>query len=234
MTTKPSCGSLLSLALAAGARVKDLVLATAALILMTACTQYQAPNGPEAAAAFEPYNGTWVLDSDASDPAPERLAPLVVIGRTTTEECILSVRAGAWSYDRCETRHREISSPDSATVRTYTELASARPERLTLEFTARSLHISDTGLTSPLTLPLNGSDQTLDHPFGDIEITAWVAWDKLIPFVELSIEDGGWVSDRYEVTPDGNLAVTRTIGHLVTPTEPLAQFIYTRADPPPS
>ncbi len=234
MTTKPSCDNLLSLALATGARVKDLVLATAALILMSSCTQYQAPSGPEAAATFERYNGTWILDGDASDPAPERLAPLVVIGRTTTEECILSVRAGAWSHDRCETRHREISSPDSATVRTYTELASARPERLTLEFTGRSLQISDTGLTSPLTLPLNGSDQTLDHPFGDVEITAWVAWDKLIPFVELAIEDGGWVSDRYEVTPDGNLTVTRTIGHLVTPTEPLAQFIYTRADPPPS
>ncbi len=57
---------------------------------------------------------------------------------------------------------------------------------------------------------------------------------RLTPVVELSIEDGGWVSDRYRVTPDGTLTVTRTIGHLVTPTEPLARFVYTRADPPPS
>ena len=210
------------------------MFATATLILMTACTQYQAPSGPEAAAAFERYNGTWILDGDASDPAPDGPAPLVVIGSITTQECLLSVRAGNWSYDRCETRHRENWSPDSARVRVHSALASARPERLTMEFTDISLHIFNTYLGSPLTLPLDGADRKLDHHYGDIEITAWVAWDKLIPFVELSIEDGGWVSDRYEVTPDGNLAVTRTIGHLVTPTEPLAQFIYTRADPPPS
>ena len=45
---------------------------------------------------------------------------------------------------------------------------------------------------------------------------------------------GGWVSDRYEIVPDGTLTVTRTTGHYVTPTEPLARFVYTRGGVPPS
>lgn len=221
-------GSIPGLRASTWVYVKCQVFALSIVVAAAACTRYQAPDGPEAAAVLARYNGTWLLDADASDPVPEVTASPVVIEGIV---CSGSGSADDWS---CRQPDPERTLADSTRALIRSTIANARPERLTLEFTDQALHISGTGPGSPLTLPLDSSDQTLDHPFGDIELTAWVSWDELAPVVEFSIEDGGWVSDRYEIVPDGTLTVTRSTGHYVTPAEPLARFVYARADAPPS
>lgn len=221
-------GSIPRLRARTGVYVKYQVFALSILVAETACTRYQAPDGPEAAAVLARYNGAWLLDADASDPVPEVAAsPVVIVGIV----CTTTRSADDWN---CHQPDPEQTLADSTRTRIRSTLANARPERLILEFTDQALHISGTGLGSPLTLPLDSGDQTPDHPFGGIEVTAWVAWDELTPVVEFYIEGGGWISDRYEIVPDGTLTVTRTTGHYVTPTEPLARFVYTRGGVPPS
>jgi len=219
-------------ALGASITVMAQVLALTVLVAATACGRYRAPGGPEAAAALARYNGTWLIDADASDRAPESTGPLVLTGMVST--CSIRATAGELSYERCRQQPIESAVPDSVRTHAQSTLTGTRPNRLTIQFTDRALHLSGTGPGYPLALPLDSRDQTLDHLFGDVEITAWVAWDELVPVVEFSIEDGGWISDRYEITPDGTLTVTRTTGHDATSTGPSARFSYTRADAPPS
>lgn len=218
-----------------------------AILLAAACTHYRGPRGPEADAFFELYNGDWVLDADASDPAPGLSSPLAIFpvsvtsvsgggGPTLDPPC----PRGRICVDRPrssgETRRSESSGsvPDSALLNAYDELATHRPSHLTLLVTRSGIRVSPSGLGASLEVPMDGAKTEVDHELGDFSVKAWSRWEGESPSLVISVgEDRFRVSDTYELQGDGTLVVTRELGggYSFWPNE-TPRLVYRRPDTP--
>lgn len=216
-----------------------------AILLVAACTHYQGPRGPAAEALFELYNGDWILDADASVPAPESVSPplnlsgLVVTGGGSgptlrPQPC----PRGQICVDRPKSSGDKEPDPtpvpDSALQHTHGKLATHQASRLTLLFTSSFIRVSQTGLGTPLEVPMDSRKMEIEHELGDFPVKAWSGWKNGLPSLTISVgDDKSWVSDTYELPGDGTLVVTRELGGgFDFGMWPNPRFVYRRADTP--
>jgi len=59
-------------------------------------------------------------------------------------------------------------------------------------------------------LPIDGTEAEVLAEDGVVEQSITLRWDNGMPVVRRTLPDVGWVSDRFELTEDGALVVTRT------------------------
>ena len=234
-------------------RIATLLPLVLAALVTTACNHYQGPRGSEAEALFALYNGDWILDAGESDPAlypifgPLILSEVVVRGGGSggSGGPVLGPRPcprGQICIDRPESSERtetEAESPpapvpDSVLRNTYQKLATYRAPRLTLRLTSSSMHVSPTGLGTPLEVPMDARKTEVDQELGDFPVKAWSGWKDGLPSLTLSVgDDESWISDTYELAGDGTLVVTRKIGggfSFLTNRNP--RFVYRRPATP--
>ena len=206
---------------------RTVTLASVPLIVLPAatCTRYQGPRGPAAAALFELYGGDWVLDADASDPAPWglagsiRLRSVTLTGRGSGGPTLgpQPCPRGRICIDRPESSGdkapESAPDPDSALRHVRGELALYRASQLTLQFTSSFVRVSPTGLGAPLEVPTDSRKMEIDHEFGGFPIKAWAEWRGESLRLTISPgDDRSWIADTYELPGDGTLVVTRELG----------------------
>lgn len=131
-------------------------------------------------AALTPYNAEWVLE--AVQPTGQRL--------------------------------QFVSPGGSGFVRgTGQKIAAAlgmRAERFVLEVSDSVFRISSDEPDFSCTLPIDGTPIEVLAEHGELEQSIALGWDNGIPVVRRTLPGSGWVSERFELTADGALIITRT------------------------
>jgi len=133
-------------------------------------------------AALASYNGEWVLE--AVQPTGQRL--------------------------------QFVSPEGSAFVRgTGQRLAAAlgmRAERFVLEVSGSVFRVSSEEPGYSFALPVDGTPIEFLAEGGEAAQSIALGWDNGIPVVRRTLPGFGWVFERFELTADGTLIITRTAG----------------------
>ncbi len=206
-----------------------------------ACAGGPGVNGPAAAALFEDYSGTWVLDTATSQRVPEPGRAMRGRGRGGGAGGGRDPFGGGRGGDPFggggfgrpggdgppPGGRGGFGGQDPQAMRTMMTLARTRPQRIELELTDSLFVIAETP-GRRLELPMKGDEVQWDLAGWPVE--AKVEWDDRKPSVKRKPKDGGDVVDHYElVTPD-RLLVTR---EFKTPMggKVEARFVYDRQKP---
>jgi len=85
-----------------------------------------------------------------------------------------------------------------------------RVERFVLEVGDSFFRVSSDEPGFSFSLPIDGTEAEVLAEDGVVEQSITLRWDNGMPVVRRTLPDVGWVSDRFELTEDGALVVTRT------------------------
>lgn len=131
-------------------------------------------------AALAPYNGEWVLEG--VQPTGQRL--------------------------------QFVSPQGSGFARgTGQRLGAAlgiRAERFVLEASDSVFRVSSDEPDYSFTLPIDGTPIEVRAEDGGLEQSIALGWDSGMPVVRRTLPDSGWVSERFGLTAEGALIITRT------------------------
>lgn len=131
-------------------------------------------------ATLAPYNGEWVLEAVQS--TGQRL--------------------------------QFVSPEGSGFVRgTGQRLAAAlatRAERFVLEVSDSAFRVSSDQPGFSFTVPIDGTAIEVVAEDGGLAQSLALGWDNGVPVVRRTLSGSGWVSERFELTADGALIITRT------------------------
>lgn len=167
--------------------------------------------GPEAQSLFRSYSGMWVLDRDASDEASSAEQP-GARGRGGNDPFggIGGRSGGGVGGDRGGFGGRGRFGPGGGgnpeAMQATMALARTRPTSIQLELNDSTL-VAVYVRGRRTEVPMDGSEV-------ELELVAWptkakVEWDDLQPRIRWRLEDGGDVTDHFELVSDDRLLVTR-------------------------
>ena len=162
------------------------------------------PQPTPAIATLEPYNGEWVLE--ATDREPVQLQFMSRDGYGFTRE----------------------------TVQRIIAIMGIRAERFVLEVNDSIFRVSSDEPGFSLSLPVDGTPIEVQEEDGEVAQSMRLSWSETTPVVRRRLTGTGWASDRYELTADGALVITRTAGVRnvrgsdVEATRPV-EFVYVRS-----
>ncbi len=131
-------------------------------------------------AALALYNGEWVLE--AVQPTGQRLQFLSPEG----------------------------SGFERATGQGVGAALGIRAERFVLEVSDSVFRLSSEEPGYSFTLPVDGTPIEVLAEDGGLEQSIALGWDSGMPVVRRTLPDSGWVSERFGLTADGALIITRT------------------------
>ena len=133
-------------------------------------------------ATLQPYNGEWVLE--AADRGPTRLQFASTDGNGIA----------------------------SATSQRVVAIMVTRAEQFVLEVNASVFRVSSDEPAFSFSLPVDGTPVEVLGEDGEVTQSIGLSWSEGTPVVRRTLPGVGWVSDRYELTADGALIITRTAG----------------------
>ena len=133
-------------------------------------------------ATLQPYNGEWVLE--AADRGPTRLQFASTDGHGIASETMEKIGA----------------------------ILVMRVEHVALEVNASVFRVSSDEPAFSFSLPVDGTPVEVLGEDGEVTQSIGLSWSEGTPVVRRTLPGVGWVSDRYELTADGALIITRTAG----------------------
>ena len=179
--------------------------------------------GPEAVALYESFNGTWVLDEELSDD-PTRLGAGQrgvarggggrggdVGGRGGRGGRRGGRGGGRGGGDFGGRGGGGFGGPGGMNPEAIQEtmrLARTRPRQIHMELTDSLLVVSYTP-GGRVAVPMMGDEVELTEAAWPTK--AKVDWDDLMPRLEREVDDGGTVTDHYELVRPDRLVLTRTV-----------------------
>lgn len=131
-------------------------------------------------ATLAPYNGEWVLE--AAQPTGQRLQFVSPEGSGFARE----------------------------TGQSLGTALGMRAERFVLEVSGSAFRVSSDEPDYSFTLPIDGTPIEVLAEDGGLEQSIAFGWDSGMPVVRRTLTDSGWVSERFGLTADGALIITRT------------------------
>jgi len=129
-----------------------------------------------------PYNGEWVLDAAGREPVGLQFASRDGYGFT------------------------------AVTTRRFVAVMAVRAERFRLEVSDSIFRLSGDQPAFSAAIPLDGNPIEVLGEDGEVQQSVTLTWEAGTPVVRRRIPAVGWVSDRFELTRDGALVLTRTGG----------------------
>ncbi len=162
------------------------------------------PQPTPAIDALEPYNGEWVLEATDREPVPLQF-----------------MSRDGYGFTR-ETVQRIIA------------IMGIRAERFVLEVNDSIFRVSSDEPGFSLSLPVDGTPIEVQEEDGEVAQSMRLSWSETTPVVRRTLTGTGWASDRYELTADGGLVITRRAGvrnvggRDVQATRPV-EFVYVRS-----
>ena len=87
-----------------------------------------------------------------------------------------------------------------------------RAERFVLAVNDSVFRVSSAEPAFSFSLPVDGTPVEVLGEDGEVTQSNTLSWREGTPVVRRTIPGAGWVSDRYELTADGALVITRTAG----------------------
>jgi len=154
-------------------------IAGVGVLATAACAGRSGPQPAPPLATLEPYNGEWVLDAANRSTAGLQFA---------------------------STDGHGISSE---TMEKIGGILMMRAEQLALEVNDTVFRLSGDEPAFSLSLPMDGTPVEVQAEDGDGASSMTLSWSEGMPVVRQTLPGIGWVSDRYEVTADGGLVITR-------------------------
>ncbi len=150
-----------------------------------------------------PYNGEWVLEAADREPVALHFASRDGYGFT------------------------------AVTTQRFGAVMAVRAERFRLEVSDSIFRLSGDQPGFSAAIPLDGAPIEVLGEDGEVQQSLTLRWEAGTPVVRRTIPGVGWVSDRFELTRDGALVLTRagglrnSGGRMV---EPMVdrEFVYTR------
>lgn len=130
-------------------------------------------------AALQPYNGEWVLQTAEG------------------------------AAGRVQFASRDGYGFRRVTSQTIGALLGIRAERFLLEVNALTFQVSSDEPRCSFALPINSTPVEAPAADGDVQQSMTLTWEQGAPVVRREISGAGWVSERFELTADGTLVVTR-------------------------
>ena len=140
------------------------------------------PQPIPAIATLEPYNGEWVLE--AADREPVQLQFASTDGHGITRETMEKIGA----------------------------ILVMRVEHVALEVNDSVFRVSSDEPGFSFSLPVDGTPIEVQEEDGEVAQSMRLSWRECTPVVRRTLPAIGWVSDRYELTADGALVITRAAG----------------------
>ena len=216
--------------------------ATAAVLVLAACSGAPGVEGPEAADLFDEYSATWVLDSRASDAIPElsdfdpgrrgpgRSGPVGPrpprgSGGGPPGGGGVGPPAGAGIPGGGRGAFGRFDPEASEALRAFRSVAEQRPGRITLALDD-SLFSAKTA-SGCAVVPMDG--ETVDLPGREWATTAKLEWEDLAPELQQTFGSAGEIVTRFEVVDRTRLIVTRRV-RIGWIDEFRARFIYDREE----
>ncbi len=140
------------------------------------------PQPTPAIATLQPYNGEWVLE--AADRAPTRLQFASTDGNGIARE----------------------------TMEEIGPILMMRVQHVALEVNDSVFRVTSDEPGFSFSLPVDGTLIEILEEDGEVAQSIGLSWSEGRPVVRRTLPGIGWVSDRYELTADGALVITRTAG----------------------
>ena len=194
-------------------RVSLAAFAAVTMMGLSGCTsRYMGPDARHE--GLEHYNGEWVCESI-------RVVPQQV-GSGPGEGVPVFVFSGV---------SRDI---DLAAIDEVLTKARTHAERFSLEI-GKSIFRVFGGTPGPdFTLPMDGSRGRVSDQDERVVLGVRLVWDGRAPVVERSFREDSQILDRYEVTSEGILVITRTVRLAGVVAKNPAQVVYRRDGQPSS
>ncbi len=124
-----------------------------------------------------------------------------------TGEWVLQTAEGA--AGRLQFASRDGYGFRRVTSQTIGALLGIRAERFLLEVNASTFQVSSDEPRFSFALPINSTPVEAPAVDGDVQQLMTLTWEEGAPVVRREISGAGWVSERFELTADGTLVVTR-------------------------
>lgn len=123
---------------------------------------------------------------------------------------------------------------DPAAIEAVAKQASILPERITVQVGDSSFRVSGSSPGSDFTLPLDGSPGRVSDQEAGEQPGIRLVWRGRAPVVERSFSENSQILDRYEVTAEGSLVITRTVRLAGTAGKNPVEIVYRRNGEPSS
>jgi hypothetical protein len=215
---------------------RRIAISLTALALLSGCGgKGPGVRGPEAVDLFRSFSGTWELDegSSSDEPAPGQ-PPGGVAGRAPGagvgggEGRAGGTRGGGTrggggrggvggfpgepggAGDGFPGRGAFRGAIDTEAMFAASELARRRPATIELAL-SDSLFVADYEGGVKTEVPMTGEQVQMEVSRQPTK--AWVEWREGKPRLTWEVEDGGHVTDRFEVLPTGRLALSRVFNN---------------------
>ena len=98
----------------------------------------------------------------------------------------------------------------SQTGQTIGAVMGMRAERFVLEVSDSIFRVSGDEPNLAFSLPMDGTPVEVHGEDGEAQQSVTLSWDEGTPVVRRTFPGVGWVSERFELTADGVLVITRT------------------------
>lgn len=150
-----------------------------------------------------PYNGEWVLDAAGREPVGLQFAS------------------------------RDGYGFNGAAMRKVVAVMAVRAERFRLEVSDSIFRLSGDQPGFSAAIPIDGTPIDVLGEDGEVQQSLTLTWEAGTPVVRRTVPGVGWVTDRFELTADGTLVLTRTgvmrnTGGRVVEATGRPEFVYTR------
>ena len=176
-------------------------IAGASLLAVVGCASSPVP-APDIVTLL-PYNGEWVLQAAAHEPAGLQFAS------------------------------RDGYGFNGVAMRKFVAVMAVRAERFRLEVSDSVFRLSGDQPGFSAAIPIDGTPIDVLGEDGEVQQSLTLTWEVGTPVVRRTVPGVGWVTDRFELTADGALALTRTggvrnTGGRVVEATGRPEFVYSR------
>ena len=123
---------------------------------------------------------------------------------------------------------------NAVATRMFVAVMAVRAERFRLRVSDSVFRLSGDQPGFSAAIPIDGNPIDVLGEDGEVQQSLTLTWDAGTPVVRRRIPGVGWVSDRFELTSDGTLVLTRagglrnSGGRVVEATQGMREFVYTR------
>ena len=124
---------------------------------------------------------------------------------------------GEWVLEAVQTTGQRLQfvSPEGSgfvrgTGQRVLAIMAMRAERFVLEVSDSHFRVSSDEPGFAFALPIDGTPVEVLADDGELEQSIALRWDNGVPVVRRTLPGSGWVSERFGLTADGALIITRT------------------------